>query len=112
MDNIMLPVEFMKIGYVLIPVLLMVHIFALFCKSKVVKAIMYLLKAVAYGGLAYFMWIFYQGSMQIDMISAFTFIFCCFEGADNLFSLISMPFEVHEKYAEKLETIETIRNLK
>lgn len=92
MSNIMLPVEVMKIGYVVVP-LIVIYILVSFVKNQVVKCVLYFLKASAYFGLAYYMWRFYGEKEQIDAISAFTFIFCCFESADNLISLLSVPIE-------------------
>lgn len=111
MSNIMLPVEFMKIGYVVVP-LIVIYILMSFVKNQVVKCVLYFFKASAYFGLAYFMWIFYSGKEQIDVISAFTFIFCCFESLDNLISLLSVPIEyIRELRKAKLEYKSKMRQL-
>lgn len=99
MNDWMLPVEFMQLGYIVIP-LIVIYIFMSFVKNQVVKCVLYFLKALAYSTLAYFMWKFYAGKEQIDTISAFTFIFCCFESADNLVSLLSVPIEWRHKMRE------------
>lgn len=105
MSNLMIPVKFMKLGYIVIPIMV-IYIIMSFVKNQVVKGILYLLKALAYFGLAYFMWKFYDGKEQIDVISSFTFIFCCFESADNVISLLSIPIEYIHKLQEcKIEDL-------
>jgi len=93
MNDVMLPIEVMRLGYGLIPVLVILYAITIFVKNDLVKALIYFFKAFAYCGLAFLMWKYYQGKEQIDIISAFTFIFCCFEGTDNILSLISIPVE-------------------
>lgn len=97
MDNIMIPVEFMKIGYVVAIPLIVTYFVTVLVKNDMVKFFFCFLKTVVYFTLAYFMWKYYQGKDQIDIISAFTFIFCCFESADNLISLLSIPIEYIRK---------------
>ena len=78
MSNIMLPIEFVKFGYIFIPVFGFVFVLGIFVENQFVKVLLHILKFFAYGGLAFLMWKFYQGKEQIDIVSAFTFIFCCF----------------------------------
>lgn len=103
MGEMMLPVEFMKLGYIFIPVFLVLFVMEMFVKIQYVKMILLFLKALAYGGLAFLMWKFYQGKPQIDIISAFTFIFCCFEASDNLLSLIYIPINEYRHSEERMK---------
>lgn len=97
MNDIMLPTEFMKIGFTMAVPLIILYIVISFVENQVVKCTLYFLKSLAYFGLAWFMWKYYNGKEQMDIISAFTFIFCCFESADNLISLLSVPIEYIRK---------------
>ena len=90
MDKLMLPIEFVKIGYVIVIPLLIVFLLMSVVRNQVVKCILYIAKAFAYFGLAFVMWKFYQNREQIDVVSAFTFIFCCFECMDNIISILSI----------------------
>jgi len=103
MESIMLPIDFMKWGYAFIPMLIVAYLLTMFFTGNLVKAFLYVMKAMAYGGLAYFMWKHYQGLQQIDVISGFTFIFCCYEATDNLFSLIAIPVEKFRRIKEKTQ---------
>ena len=104
MDNIMFPVEFMKIGYALTVPLLFVFLLISFVRNQLIKCTLYFVKAAAYFGLAFFMWKFYCNKEQIDVVSAFTFIFCCFECADNIVSLLSIPINyIHDCRDRKFE---------
>ena len=112
MDAIMLPVEFMKLGYIFIPAFVLFFALDIAIKNQFAKALLVLLKAFAYGGLAILMWKYYQGKEQIDIISAFTFIFCCFEAADNAVSFFAIPINIYrqsqERLQDKLDTLDII----
>ena len=97
MNNVMISTEFIKIGFTLAVPLIVIYIAMSFVENQLIKFTLYFLKALAYFGLAWFMWKYYNGKEQIDIISAFTFIFCCFESADNFISLLSIPIEYIRK---------------
>lgn len=104
MDNLMLPVEFMKVGFAISIPLLVIFVLISFVRNQVVKCILCLCKAMAYLGLAFLMWKFYCDKEQVDVVSAFTFIFCCFESVDNIVFILSVPIEyIHKRRDEKLE---------
>lgn len=106
MDNLMIPVEFMKVGYVVATALIALYFFTVFVKNEFTKFIMYFFKFLAYFGLAYFMWEFYKTREGIDIVSAFTFIFCCIESADNIISFLSIPIEYMRKIHENRKMYE------
>lgn len=93
MSDIQLPIEFMKVGFVIAVPLLALYFVLLFVKNQLVKCVIYICKMFAYAALAWIMWSFYKNRETIDIISAFTFIFCCFESIDNFISFISIPIE-------------------
>lgn len=97
MNDLMISVVFIKIGYVVAIPLIVLYIATLFVENQVVKCTLYFCKSLAYFELAHYMWKYYSGKEQIDIISAFTFIFCCFESADNFISLLSVPIEYIRK---------------
>jgi hypothetical protein len=97
MNDILIPVEVIKIGYTLAIPLIVLYIVIAFAENQVVKCAIYFLKSLAYFILAWVMWKYYNGKENIDIISAFTFIFCCFESVDNAISLISIPIEYIRK---------------
>lgn len=97
MSDILIPVEFLKMGYTLAFPLIALYLVISFVENQVVKCVIYFFKSLAYFGLAWVMWKYYNGKEQIDIISAFTFIFCCFESVDNVISLISVPIEYIRK---------------
>lgn len=97
MDNIVIPVEFMRVGYGFVGPLLIIFFSMSFVRNQIVKCTLYFFKAVAYFGLAFLMWKFYCDKEQIEIVSAFTFIFCCFECVDNVVSLLSVPINhIHD----------------
>lgn len=90
MDNVLAPVDFMKMGYILVVPLVFFGIFTSIIDSKFIEFIFNLIKALAYGGLAIFMWIYVHktSTHEVGMVTSFTFIFCCIECGDNLSKII------------------------
>lgn len=109
MNNIMLPVEVMKLGSVILLPLFVVFLILLIIKNNVVKFVLHFFKMAAYFGLAYYLWWYYKNEDQIDIISTFTFIFCCYEGLDNLISWISILVDPIREYREKQKNINIYR---
>lgn len=113
MEKIMLPVQFMKYGYIFIPAFIIFFIMEVLTNSQILKEVLLLLKTLAYAGLGYVIWKFYQGKQEIDVMTAFTFIFCCFEAVDNFFSLILIPImqykHAEERTQDKLDIINNLR---
>ena len=101
MNDIQLSIHFMKIGAVMVVPLIVTYLVLAIVKNSLIKCIVYFLKVIAYVGLALIMWNFYKNKDTIDIISLFTFTFCCFESVDNLISLISIPIEFFRDIREK-----------
>lgn len=114
MDNIMIPVKYMEIGYVFIPLFIGIFLWDKFAKSQFAKAFILSFKVMVYAGLAYLMWKFYQGKEQIDLISVFTFVFCCFEAIDNMVSLLCLRVYKRDmdEYDIKMYVLDTIEQSK
>lgn len=93
MDKLVIPIEFMKIGYIWAIPMVITYFLTIRVKKQYAKPILYLMKMLSYLGLAGLMWKYYQTKIEIDVVSAFTFIFCCLEAADNFISLMSILVE-------------------
>lgn len=101
MDKLLIDAEFMRIGYALAIPLIFIYFLTVIIKNQMVKWFFSFFKMLAYFGLAYAMWIYYKDAKTVDIVSAFTFIFCCLESADNFISCISMPIEHIREYKER-----------
>lgn len=95
MSDIMITVDFMKNGWVLAIPLAIVGILTYLFNNKWIEWFFALLKTFFYGALAIFMWKYVgiKELVEIDIVTAFTFVFCCIECGDNSVKTIGMPMQ-------------------
>lgn len=91
MDNILITVNFMKLGIFITIPLAIIGIITTLIDNRFISFFFNLVKCFFYGGLATYMYIYItRNSIQeIGMVTAFTFIFCCFECGDNFVKIFS-----------------------
>ncbi len=100
MDEIMIGIDFMKMGWFAAVPLIVICSIAYALKCKISEFSFALLKAFFYGGLEFYMWRYVceKGVTEIGVVTAFTSIFCGLECGDNIVKVICMIIEYFRKW--------------
>lgn len=99
MDEIMIEIAFMKMGwFIAVPLIVICSILYAF-GCKISEFLFALLKAFFYGLLELYMWRYVceKGVAAVGVVTAFTSIFCGLECGDNMVKVISMLIEYFRK---------------
>lgn len=105
MDEIMIGIDFMKIGWVVAVPLIVICIITYAFNCKISEFTFALLKAFFYGMLEFYMWRYVckKGMTEIGVVTAFTSIFCGLECGDNIVKVICMIIEYFKKWAKVIK---------
>lgn len=96
MDEILMSVEgFMKLGWVVAIPLVVFGVLTYLFNNKFIEWVFAFIKAFFYGALGYFMWkyVSIKEIKEVDIVMAFTCIFCCIECGDNLVKVIGIVMQ-------------------
>ena len=96
MNEILITTEFMKLGWAAAIPLVVIGSLTYLFSNRMIEWFFALLKAFFYGMLGIFMWYYVSVKeiQEVDIVMAFTCIFCCIECGDNLVKVIGMPMQV------------------
>lgn len=105
MDELMIPVDFMKSGVVLAIPLVAFGVVMQITESRLIEGIFTFLKVFYYGALAAIMlkYVEVKELREVGIITAFTCIFCGLEFGDNLTKLLVMIIQFVKKFMRKVE---------
>lgn len=89
MEQIVVHQEFMNLGIILGAAYIILAIIQMFLANSTGEGWLSLFKVLAYGSLAFVIYVYVdkQGMEDISILDAFTFILCCLEFAGNLVKL-------------------------
>lgn len=90
LEEFLIDVSFMKLGWVVAILLVVMDIFIHAFNDKIVEWAFAVLKAFVYGKLGFLMWEYVSSSgfQKVDVVTAFTCMFCFLEWGDNLSKVI------------------------
>ena len=99
MDEIMIEIAFMKMGWFIAVPLIVICSILYVISCKISEFLFALLKAFFYGLLEFYMWRYVceKGVTEVGVVTAFTSIFCGLECGDNMVKVIGMIIEYFRK---------------
>ena len=98
--EVLMDVTFMKLGWVAAIPLVIIGIGIYIVNDKLMEWFFALLKVFFYGILGFWMWKYVStsGIQKVDVITAFTCVFCCLEWGDNLTKVIGRIIQLIKEF--------------